>query len=36
MDSMAQLLTSDEDVKIAAAYFADQASPLATATTESK
>lgn len=36
MDSMAQLLTSDEDVKIAAAYFAKQASPLATATTESK
>jgi cytochrome c553 len=36
MDSMAQLLTSDEDVKIAAAYFADQTSPLATATTESK
>ena len=36
MDSMAQLLTSDEDVKIAAAYFADQASPLATATTVSK
>jgi cytochrome c553 len=36
MDSMAQLLTSDEDVKIAAAYFADQASPLATATTKSK
>jgi cytochrome c553 len=36
MDSMAQLLTSDEDVKIAAAYFADQKSPLATASTESK
>ena len=36
MDSMAQLLTSDEDVKIAAAYFADHPSPLATATTESK
>jgi cytochrome c553 len=36
MDSMAQLLTSDEDVKIAAAYFADQKSPLATATTKSK
>src|SRR6202789_4128371 len=33
MDSMAQLLTSDEDVKIAAAYFADHPSPLATATT---
>jgi cytochrome c553 len=36
MDSMAQLLTSDEDVKIVAAYFADQASPLSTATTTSK
>jgi cytochrome c553 len=36
MDGMAQLLTSDEDVKIAAAYFADQPSPIATATTESK
>jgi cytochrome c553 len=36
MDSMAQLLTSDEDVKIAAAYFADQTSPLSTATTTSK
>jgi cytochrome c553 len=36
MDGMAQLLTSDEDVKVAAAYFADQKSPLATATTESK
>lgn len=36
MDGMAQLLTSDEDVKIAAAYFADQPSPMATATTESK
>jgi cytochrome c553 len=36
MDSMAKLLTSDEDVKIAAEYFADQASPLATATTDSK
>jgi cytochrome c553 len=36
MDSMAQLLTSDEDVKIAAAYFAKQSSPLATATTDSK
>ena len=36
MDSMAQLLTTDEDVKIAAAYFAKQPSPLATATTESK
>jgi len=36
MDSMAQMLTSDEDVKIAAAYFAKQSSPLATATTDSK
>jgi cytochrome c553 len=36
MDSMAQLLTSDEDVKIAAAYFAEHPSPLATATTGSK
>jgi cytochrome c553 len=36
MDGMAQLLTSDEDVKIAAEYFADQASPLATASTDSK
>jgi cytochrome c553 len=36
MDSMAALLTTDEDVKIAAAYFADQPSPLTTATTESK
>jgi cytochrome c553 len=36
MDGMAQLLTSDEDVKIAAEYFASQASPLATASTDSK
>jgi cytochrome c553 len=36
MDSMAALLTSDADVKVAAAYFAGQASSLATATTESK
>jgi cytochrome c553 len=36
MDSMAQLLTSDEDVKIVAAYFADHPSPLTTATTDSK
>src|ERR1700734_630662 len=36
MDSMAKLLLSEEDVKIAAAYFADQASPLTTATTGSK
>jgi cytochrome c553 len=36
MDSMAQLLSSDEDVKIAAAYFAQHPSPLATASTDSK
>lgn len=36
MAGMAKILTSDEDVKIAAAYFAGQASPLATATTGSK
>jgi cytochrome c553 len=36
MSGMAQLLTSDEDVKIAAAYFANQTSPLVTATTGSK
>ena len=36
MNGMAQLLTSDEDVRIAAEYFANQTSPLATATTESK
>jgi cytochrome c553 len=36
LDSMAQLLTSDQDVKIAAAYFAEHPSPLATATSGSK
>jgi cytochrome c553 len=36
MDSMAQLLKSDEDVRIAAAYFAEHPSPLATATIDSK
>src|SRR5271168_4200233 len=36
MDGMAKLLTTDEDVKIAAEYFAGQSSPLATATTDSK
>jgi cytochrome c553 len=36
MDGMAQLLTSDEDVKIAAAYFADQSSPLVAAKTGNK
>jgi cytochrome c553 len=33
MDGMAQLLKTDEDVKIAAAYFANQASPLVSAKT---
>jgi cytochrome c553 len=36
MDGMAQLLKSDEDVKIVAAFFASQPSPLATAKTTSK
>ena len=36
MDSMAKLLLSEEDVKIAASYFANQSSPLVTATTGSK
>ena len=36
MNGMSKLLTTDEDVKIAAEYFASQPSPLATATTESK
>jgi hypothetical protein len=36
MDSMAQLLTSEEDVRIAAAYFAEHPSPLTTATSSSK
>jgi cytochrome c553 len=36
MDGMARLLTSDEDVKIAAEYFAAQSSPLMTASTGSK
>ncbi len=36
MGGMAQLLTSDEDVKIVAAYFASQPSPLVTATVSSK
>jgi cytochrome c553 len=36
MNGMAQLLTSDEDVRIAAAYFAQQSSPLVTASTDSK
>jgi cytochrome c553 len=36
MNGMAQLLASEEDIKIVAEYFASQASPLETATTESK
>ena len=36
MDGMAQLLKTDEDVRIAAEYFSKQASPLSTATTGSK
>ncbi len=36
MGGMSQLLTSDDDIKIAAAYFAAQPSPLVTATTGSK
>jgi cytochrome c553 len=36
MNGMAQMLTSDEDVRIAAEYFARQPSALATATTGSK
>jgi len=36
MAGMAQLLTTDEDIKIAAAYFASQPSALATASTSSK
>lgn len=36
MGGMAQLLKTDEDVKIVAAYFARQPSPLATAKTGSK
>jgi cytochrome c553 len=36
MSGMAKLLTTDEDVKIAAEYFASQSSPLVTASTNSK
>ena len=36
MDGMAQLLKTDEDVRIAAEYFSSQDSPLTTATTDSK
>jgi cytochrome c553 len=36
MDSMAQLLASEEDVEVVAAYFSSQPSPLTTATVSSK
>jgi cytochrome c553 len=36
MGGMAQMLKSDEDVRIVADYFASQSSRLATATTDSK
>jgi cytochrome c553 len=36
MNGMAKLLVTDEDVKLVAAYFASQPSPLTTATEESK
>jgi cytochrome c553 len=36
MSGMAMLLTSEDDIKIAAAYFASQPSPLETATADSK
>jgi cytochrome c553 len=36
MDGMAKLLVTDEDIKIVAAYFSSQPSPLVTATTDSK
>jgi cytochrome c553 len=36
MNGMAKMLTTDEDVKIAAAYFANHPSPLTTATVDSK
>ncbi len=36
MDGMAKLLVTDADIKIVAAYFAAQPSPLMTATTDSK
>ena len=35
MNGMAQLLTSEEDIKAVAEYFASQPSPLETATTSS-
>jgi cytochrome c553 len=36
MDAMAQLLTTEEDIKVVADYFAHQHSPLETATPDSK
>jgi cytochrome c553 len=36
MNGMAALLTSEEDIKVVAAYFASQPSPLDTATVDSK
>jgi cytochrome c553 len=36
MGGMAQLLKTDEDIKVVAAYFASQPSPLITAKTTSK
>jgi cytochrome c553 len=36
MDSMAQALKSDDDVKVLAAYFASQPSPLAAAKVKEK
>jgi cytochrome c553 len=36
MNGMAALLASEDDIKVVAAYFASQPSPLDTATTESK
>jgi cytochrome c553 len=36
MDGMAQLLATDEDIKVVAEFFASQPSPLETATTDSK
>ncbi len=36
MDGMAQLLPTEEDIKVVAEFFASQPSPLETATTDSK
>jgi cytochrome c553 len=36
MDGMAQLLPTEEDIKVVAGYFSSQPSPLKTATTDSK